>query len=114
MKEIDGYLVRAKEESYRTVVELGTKGFQYASRIIMETAVNGGGGLMNHLRRSYSVGDLPTTSAGRFAALPTVDENDRSARNLSTLHDVSDSEMDEYDGPVEGSWKVQHHNNDDD
>ncbi|EFX86212.1 hypothetical protein DAPPUDRAFT_33918, partial [Daphnia pulex] len=57
-KEIDEYLLRAKEESYKTVLELGTKGVQYASRVIMQTAINGGGGLMNTLRKSYSVGDV--------------------------------------------------------
>jgi len=103
-QEIDGYLVRAREESVKTVMELGTKGFNYASRFIMETAVSGGGGLMDHLRRSYSVGDVSSVDSGRLrlTALAwnnAVDHSER--RNLSVLRDVSvsDSDREEFSQP---------------
>jgi len=103
-QEIDEYLSRAKEESVKTVMDLGTKGFHYASRLIMETAMNGGGGLMNQLRKSYSVGDLTVQRyGGRGGAVgwkaDEMDETD-AAPNLSVLRDVSDCDMDEFSEPV--------------
>ncbi|XP_046649975.1 receptor expression-enhancing protein 2-like isoform X2 [Daphnia pulicaria] len=95
-KEIDEYLLRAKEESYKTVLELGTKGVQYASRVIMQTAINGGGGLMNTLRKSYSVGDVSNDinivnrrRVGGGAVLQELDETDR-ARTKNHLQSQAD------------------------
>ncbi|XP_059484882.1 muscle M-line assembly protein unc-89-like isoform X2 [Neocloeon triangulifer] len=53
-KEIDEYLAKMKEKSYSTMVELGSKGINYA----LQTAIKGGGGLVNQLKKSYSLGDL--------------------------------------------------------
>ncbi|CAH0391982.1 unnamed protein product [Bemisia tabaci] len=38
-EEIDEYIARAKEQSYATVLQLGTKGINYASTVIMQTAL---------------------------------------------------------------------------
>jgi receptor expression-enhancing protein 1/2/3/4 len=45
-QEIDDYINQAKTKGYTTVIELGTKSFDYASKFIVETAikVSGGGG----------------------------------------------------------------------
>ena len=75
----------------------------------METAMNGGGGLMNQLRKSYSVGDLTAQRyGGRGGAvgwkadeMDEMDETD-AAPNLSVLRDVSDCDMDEFSEPVAG------------
>lgn len=102
-QEIDGYLLRAREESVKTVMELGTKGFHYASRFIMETALNGGGGLMNQLRKSYSVGDLTAqrySGGGRAAAVAWQPDETDAAPNLSVLRDVSDCDMEEFSEPA--------------
>lgn len=110
-KEIDEYLLRAKEESYKTVLELGTKSVQYASRVIMQTAINGGGGLMNTLRKSYSVGDVSNDinvvnrrRVGGGAVLQELDETDR-VRARNHLHQqaapgavtLDDSDTEEFD-----------------
>lgn len=107
-KEIDEYLHKAKEESYKTVVELGTKGVQYASRVIMQTAINGGGGLMNTLRKSYSVGDVTdgraiTNSQRSGVVLHELEDNQQQlrGRQLTPLQDVSDSEFEEIGEDLE-------------
>lgn len=38
-QEIDEYLNQAKEKGYTAVLQLGTKGFDYASKLIVETAI---------------------------------------------------------------------------
>ncbi|XP_057364689.1 receptor expression-enhancing protein 2-like isoform X2 [Daphnia carinata] len=109
-KEIDEYLNRAKEESYKTVLELGTKGVQYASRVIMQTAINGGGGLMNTLRKSYSVGDVSIENTvvnrrqvrGGGAVLQELDEPDRvrTQNHVQTAPgpiELDDSDTEEFD-----------------
>ena len=86
---------KAKKESYKTVMELGTRGVQYASRVIMQTAINGGGGLMNTLRKSYSLGDVSPNAnpiRRRVNALPSVDENDRPSSRVTIQRDESDTE----------------------
>ena len=100
-------------------MELGTRGVQYASRIIMQTAINGGGGLMSTLRRSYSVGDVSdgasqqvirrqAVAAVTLQPLEERTETRPASRNqrqtngrqatvnhdhVASLQDVSDSEM---------------------
>ncbi|XP_019877069.1 receptor expression-enhancing protein 2 isoform X3 [Aethina tumida] len=53
-QEIDEYISKAKEQSYKQVLDLGSKGMT----ALMQTAIKGGGGIVNHLRKSYSLGDL--------------------------------------------------------
>ncbi|CAH1155214.1 unnamed protein product [Phaedon cochleariae] len=62
-QEIDEYITKAKEQSYKQVLDLGSKGVS----AIMQTALKGGGGLVNHLKKSYSLSDL---------SVPTPDEMD--------------------------------------
>lgn len=38
-QEIDEYISQAKEKGYKAVIEAGTKTFDYASKIIVETAI---------------------------------------------------------------------------
>ncbi|KAF2361434.1 TB2/DP1/HVA22-related protein [Trinorchestia longiramus] len=82
--EIDDCIARAKEQGYSTVLQLGTKGVNYATTVIMQTAIKGGGGLVNQLKRSYSVGELgdpddPMNSGDlnrNIKALPATDVTD--------------------------------------
>ncbi|CAH0553824.1 unnamed protein product [Brassicogethes aeneus] len=53
-QEIDEYLSKAKEKSYQQVLDLGSKGMS----VLMQSAIKGGGGIVNQLRKSYSLGDL--------------------------------------------------------
>ncbi|RZF44565.1 hypothetical protein LSTR_LSTR001323 [Laodelphax striatellus] len=56
--EIDEYIARAKEQGYTTILQLGSQGMSFATNVIMQTAIKGGGGIVNHLRKSYSLCDL--------------------------------------------------------
>ncbi|XP_011505679.1 PREDICTED: uncharacterized protein LOC105368371 [Ceratosolen solmsi marchali] len=56
--EIDEALARATEQGYAAVVQLGTKSVNYATTVLMQTAIKGGGGLVQQLRKSYSLSDL--------------------------------------------------------
>ncbi|XP_050293316.1 uncharacterized protein LOC126733907 isoform X3 [Anthonomus grandis grandis] len=60
-QEIDEYINKAKEQSYRQVLDLGQKGVT----VLMQTAIKSGGGIVNQLKKSYSLGDLsdPTNEA---------------------------------------------------
>ncbi|XP_050689102.1 mucin-5AC-like isoform X5 [Eriocheir sinensis] len=56
--DIDNCIAQAKEQGYSAVLSLGSKGVNYATTVIMQTAIKGGGGIMNQLKRSYSSGEL--------------------------------------------------------
>nr|CAH7714253.1 unnamed protein product [Callosobruchus chinensis] len=45
---------QAKEQSYKQVLDLGSKGVT----ALMQTALKGGGGIVNQLKKSYSLSDL--------------------------------------------------------
>ncbi|KAJ1521452.1 hypothetical protein ONE63_003120 [Megalurothrips usitatus] len=57
-KEIDEAIMHAKAQGYTTILRLGARGVDYAKYVIMQTAIKGGGGLMNQLKKSYSLSDL--------------------------------------------------------
>lgn len=75
----------------------------------METAINGGGGLMNTLRKSYSLGDVsagshPVHRRAVRGPLQTLDENDRApSRTQNHLQtaapapQMDDSDTEEFD-----------------
>ncbi|XP_031834178.1 uncharacterized protein LOC116427684 [Nomia melanderi] len=75
--EIDETLARVTEQGYSAVLHLGSKGVNYATTVLMQTAIKGGGGLVQHLKKSYSLSDLTSEKE---------DEN----RNTSHLHDETD------------------------
>jgi len=60
-EEIDRMILRMQEQGYNTVTKLAVKGFNYASNMVMQTAIRGGGGLVHQLRKSYSLTDLGHT-----------------------------------------------------
>ncbi|XP_054009779.1 uncharacterized protein LOC128893062 isoform X2 [Hylaeus anthracinus] len=78
--EIDEALARATEQGYTAVLQLGSKGVNYATTVLMQTAIKGGGGLVQHLKKSYSLSDLTGEKE---------DEN----RNTSHMHDETDMEV---------------------
>ncbi|XP_033254679.1 uncharacterized protein LOC108158605 isoform X3 [Drosophila miranda] len=57
-QEIDEYLTQATEQGYSVVLQLGSKGVNYATNVIMQTAIKGGGNLVQTIKRSYSLSDL--------------------------------------------------------
>ncbi|XP_069677838.1 uncharacterized protein [Periplaneta americana] len=93
-QEIDEYIAKAKEQGYHTVLHLGTKGVNYATTVLMQTAIKssllvykGGGGLVNQLRRSYSLSDLSSDK-----------ESDMNRNNKALKNDTDEDEMEETDG----------------
>ncbi|XP_044734931.1 uncharacterized protein LOC123297365 isoform X2 [Chrysoperla carnea] len=64
-QEIDEYINKAKEQGYHTVLHLGSKGVNYATTVIMQTAIKGGGGIVNQLKKSYSLSDLTENEVNR-------------------------------------------------
>ncbi|XP_043271126.1 receptor expression-enhancing protein 2-like isoform X2 [Venturia canescens] len=77
--EIDDALARATEQGYTAVLHLGTRGVNYATTVLMQTAIKGGGGLVQQLKKSYSLSDLTGEKE---------DEN----RNTSSMRDETDME----------------------
>eukprot|EP00092_Neocalanus_flemingeri_P051267 GFUD01059574.1.p1 GENE.GFUD01059574.1~~GFUD01059574.1.p1 ORF type:complete len:332 (+),score=121.93 GFUD01059574.1:177-1172(+) len=57
-EEIDRVLERVKEQGYNTVRAWIHQGVQWLGGMIVTTAIRGGGGLVQQLRRSYSLTDL--------------------------------------------------------
>ncbi|XP_017771569.1 PREDICTED: receptor expression-enhancing protein 1 isoform X2 [Nicrophorus vespilloides] len=53
-QEIDEYISKAREQSYKQVLDLGSKGVN----VLMQTALKSGGGLVNQIKKSYSLSDL--------------------------------------------------------
>uniref|UniRef100_A0A1A9WW27 Receptor expression-enhancing protein n=1 Tax=Glossina brevipalpis TaxID=37001 RepID=A0A1A9WW27_9MUSC len=66
-QEIDEYINQAKERGYSAVLQLGSKGVNYATNVIMQTAIKGGGNLVQTIRRSYSLSDLSEPDMHRTA-----------------------------------------------
>ncbi|CAF4951178.1 unnamed protein product [Pieris macdunnoughi] len=73
-QEIDEYIAKAKDQGYHTVLNLGTKGVNYATTVIMQTAIKGGGGLVQQLRKSYSLSDLTECEPREEHAADEVDD----------------------------------------
>ncbi|XP_043460843.1 uncharacterized protein LOC122497662 [Leptopilina heterotoma] len=78
--EIDEALARATEQGYTAVLHLGSKGVNYATTVLMQTAIKGGGGLVQQLKKSYSLSDLSGEKE---------DEN----RNTPNSHDETDMQV---------------------
>ncbi|XP_059607683.1 uncharacterized protein LOC132255604 [Phlebotomus argentipes] len=81
--EIDEYLNQAKEKGYTTVLQLGSKGMNYATSVIMQTAIKGGGNLVQTLKKSYSLSDLSEPDTQRTQ--DEIDEITRPQRNQRVL-----------------------------
>ncbi|XP_032292960.1 uncharacterized protein ReepA isoform X2 [Drosophila virilis] len=79
-QEIDEYLNQARERGYSAVLQLGSKGVNYATNVIMQTAIKGGGNLVQTIKRSYSLSDLSEPDMHR-----TQDELDEVMSSTSTV-----------------------------
>ncbi|XP_032686372.1 uncharacterized protein LOC116851239 isoform X2 [Odontomachus brunneus] len=85
--EIDEALARATEQGYTAVLHLGTKGVNYATTVLMQTAIKGGGGLVQQLRKSYSLSDLTGEKEDENRNTPdTHDETDMQAEPRRREH----------------------------
>ncbi|XP_037031003.1 uncharacterized protein LOC119070671 isoform X2 [Bradysia coprophila] len=79
-QEIDEYISQAKEKGYSAVLQYGSKGVNYATSVIMQTALKGGGNLVSSLKKSYSLSDLSEPDVHR--SQDEVDNLTRSQRVL--------------------------------
>ncbi|KAK8730465.1 hypothetical protein OTU49_008020, partial [Cherax quadricarinatus] len=89
--DIDNCIAQAKQQGYSTVIQLGTKGVNYATTVLMQTAIKASqgnqasGGIVNQLRRSYSSGELADEDMNRnVKALPHIPDDDYDDRNHSS------------------------------
>jgi hypothetical protein len=78
-KEIDSCIAKASEQGYSAIVTLGSKGISYATNVLVTTAVKGQARIADHMKKSYSLGDLssdnPLTDYGD-GGIERIDEED--------------------------------------
>ncbi|XP_053668759.1 uncharacterized protein LOC128719161 [Anopheles marshallii] len=102
-QEIDDYINQAKEKGYTAVLQLGSKGVNYATNVIMQTAIKGGGGLVQTLRKSYSLSDLsePDTQRTQDEVDEIVNRPQRVLRSKSSRSSSGTRQMEMYFPEVE-------------
>jgi receptor expression-enhancing protein 1/2/3/4 len=57
-KEIDGYVAKASDQCYAALIALGSRGFSFATNMVLTTAIKGQTKLADHLKKSFSLSDL--------------------------------------------------------
>ncbi|XP_068111218.1 receptor expression-enhancing protein 3 [Hyperolius riggenbachi] len=107
-KEIDEYIVQAKERGYKTMVNFGKQGLNLAATAAVTAAVKGQGAISERLR-SFSMHDLTEIQGGESAGdrvYPSLPEKQRKSKSnaegqgLSSLKkeagdDKTDEDMEE-------------------
>ncbi|XP_076064791.1 receptor expression enhancing protein A isoform X5 [Oratosquilla oratoria] len=103
--DIDDYIAKAKQQSYSTVIQLGSKGVNYATNVLMQTAIKGGGGIVNQLRRSYSSGELAGGDMNRnVKALPNIQDPEYDDHNSSGSYETEPRRL---RADSEGTYKAR-------
>uniref|UniRef100_A0AAG5DNV3 Receptor expression-enhancing protein n=1 Tax=Anopheles atroparvus TaxID=41427 RepID=A0AAG5DNV3_ANOAO len=110
-QEIDDYINQAKEKGYTAVLQLGSKGVNYATNVIMQTAIKGGGGLVQTLRKSYSLSDLsePDTQRTQDEVDEIANRPQRVLRSKSSRSSSGSRQMEMYFPEVEIAGTPYHH-----
>ncbi|CAH1784259.1 unnamed protein product [Owenia fusiformis] len=62
-KEIDAYIAKASDKGYTAILKMGSSGFNYATNIVLQTAMKGQTKLVDQLRKSYSMNDIAVEQA---------------------------------------------------
>ncbi|ELU09427.1 hypothetical protein CAPTEDRAFT_156801 [Capitella teleta] len=57
-KEIDAAIAKASDQGYTALLSLGSRGFNYATNVVLTTAMKGQSTIADHLKKSYSLNDL--------------------------------------------------------
>ncbi|XP_017332367.1 receptor expression-enhancing protein 3a [Ictalurus punctatus] len=82
-REIDDYIVQAKEKSYETMVNLGRQSLSVAASVAVTAAVKGQGAISERLR-SFSIPDLTQVPSSQSAfakpAQPGIESEDPSTQ----------------------------------
>ncbi|XP_055595670.1 uncharacterized protein LOC129746169 isoform X4 [Uranotaenia lowii] len=100
-QEIDDYINQAKEKGYTAVLQLGSKGVNYATNVIMQTAIkafNNPSALPSLMPKSHSDNILVSAAAGSDSRHPLF------LRDHSEEGSGSGSQV---DGPSRGSSRVR-------
>ncbi|CAH2322267.1 receptor expression-enhancing 3 [Pelobates cultripes] len=109
-REIDDYIVQAKEKGYETMVNFGKQGLNLAATAAVTAAVKGQGAITERLR-SYSMHDLTAIQGdepvgGRpFQTLPEIQKKHRNANSEESGFNSlrKDSGDDKTDDDTEGA-----------
>lgn len=101
-KEIDNYISRASDHGYSALIALGSRGFSFATNMVLSTAIKGQTKLADHLSRSFSLSDLSDTSReleqfNRRESTTSIDSDGVDSRRI--LQDSFRREMDNDDSP---------------
>ncbi|KAL8562749.1 hypothetical protein ACOMHN_022624 [Nucella lapillus] len=75
-KDIDEMISQARNQSYSTLLNLGSRGLNFASQVVVRTALMGQTKLVDHLRRSYSTSDLSNDGAHLVSRHRPLDDQD--------------------------------------
>jgi len=57
-QDIDSYIATASDKGYSAILEFGSKGFSYATNIVLSTAMKGQSKIADHIKKSYSLSDI--------------------------------------------------------
>ena len=57
-KEIDAAIAKASDQGYTALLSLGSRGLNYATNIVLTTAIKGQSKIAEHVKKSYSLNDL--------------------------------------------------------
>ncbi|XP_065153425.1 receptor expression-enhancing protein 3a isoform X1 [Paramisgurnus dabryanus] len=95
-REIDDYIVQAKEKSYETMVNFGRQGLTIAATAAVTAAVKGQGAISERLR-SFSIPDLTQISSDQ-SAFANPGRRAIQAANLSSDGSAGEAHEEETDG----------------
>ncbi|CAM5128798.1 unnamed protein product [Eretmochelys imbricata] len=110
-REIDGYIVQAKERGYETMVNFGRQGLNLAATAAVTAAVKGQGAITERLR-SFSMHDLTAIQGDEpvgqrsYQTLPEIKKKTKSSVNESLGYRIplkKDSGDDKTDEEMEGT-----------
>ncbi|KAJ7324292.1 hypothetical protein JRQ81_017312 [Phrynocephalus forsythii] len=111
-REIDEYIVQAKERGYETMVNFGKQGLNLAATAAVTAAVKGQGAITEKLR-SFSMHDLTTIQGDEpvgqrhYQTLPDIKKRVKSGTSESLGYSIpvkKDSEDDKTDEEREGTY----------
>ncbi|KAI0242130.1 Receptor expression-enhancing protein 2 [Lamellibrachia satsuma] len=82
-KEIDSYIAKASDQGYSALLTIGSRGLNYATSIVVQTAIKGQSTIVDHLKKSYSMNDLSDKQPGtqKFAHTEGVEDIDDETDN---------------------------------
>ncbi|XP_027015396.1 receptor expression-enhancing protein 3a [Tachysurus fulvidraco] len=105
-REIDDYIVQAKEKSYETVVNFGRQSLSVAAAVAVTAAVKGQGAISERLR-SFSIPDLTQVPTGQSALGKPVKLTQGSEYDQAGHGEEVDGTCSEDDSSLKGLRRTQ-------